>query len=232
MQKYILISFSLLLFNCSISKTVISTRNLVLNIQPTYGEVPLILDKTYHFNNSDEITIEVLQFYISNLALYQNEKLVWTEANSFHLIDYQDSTSLKLHFDWNENLVFNTLKFNLGIDSTTSVAGVMSADLDPTNGMYWTWQSGYINFKIEGKSNLCNTRNNRFQFHLGGYQSPFNALQTVTLNLNNEPENIILFDVKQFLTSINLATENSVMSPSQTAVTLSAQIANIFKIKP
>ena len=62
------------------------------------------------------------------------------------------------------NIPFSKLKFQLGIDSLTNVSGAMGGDLDPTKGMYWTWQSGYINMKIEGKSNSCKTRKNQFQF--------------------------------------------------------------------
>ena len=77
------------------------------------------------------------------------------------------------------------IKFNLGIDSLTNVSGVMGGDLDPTKGMYWTWQSGYINFKMEGSSAVCPTRNHEFQFHIGGYQDPFYAMQTLELEVKN-----------------------------------------------
>ena len=58
----------------------------------------------------------------------------------------------------------------------------MGGDLDPTKGMYWAWQSGYINFKMEGSCSQCLATKNNFEFHLGGYQQPFYAMQTIELN--------------------------------------------------
>ena len=81
---------------------------------------------------------------------------------------------------------FNTIAFNLGIDSITNVSGAQGGDLDPTKGMYWAWQSGFINIKLQGTSNSCPPPKNEFEFHLGGYQYPFNSLQTIILKTGNE----------------------------------------------
>jgi len=48
------------------------------------------------------------------------------------------------------------------VDSLANVSGAMSNDLDATKGMYWSWQSGFINLKIEGKSASCKTRKINF----------------------------------------------------------------------
>ena len=73
-----------------------------------------------------------------------------------------------------EDTEFDAIQFNLGIDSLTNVSGALGGDLDPTKGMYWTWQNGYVNFKLQGTSDLCNNPKNEFEFHLGGYLKPFN----------------------------------------------------------
>ena len=119
----------------------------------------------------------------------------------------------------------------LGIDSTTNMGGAMAGDLDPMKGMYWTWQSGYINFKLEGSSNLCPTFKNEFQFHFGGYAFPNNALQTIILNVNMDKNISIEMDISAFLKEINLEKENLVMSPSQQVIELSKKVASIFKVK-
>jgi len=129
------------------------------------------------------------------------------------------------------NLKFTKIKFNLGIDSITNVSGAMGGDLDPTKGMYWTWQSGYINLKLEGKSKLCKTRNNEFQFHLGGYQNGDNALQTIILNVSENKEIDILIDIEQFVAAIDLSEQNQIMSPGKKAVLLSEKFSKIFSIQ-
>jgi hypothetical protein len=96
--------------------------------------------------------------------------------------------------------------------------------------MYWTWQSGYSNFKLEGVSDFCPARNNRFQFHLGGYQAPFNALQKVELKTLNTKRININVAIDKLLAQLNLKETYQIMSPSQKAVELSQIAANIFSI--
>jgi hypothetical protein len=125
-------------------------------------------------------------------------------------------------------IAFDAIQFNVGIDSVTNVAGAMGGDLDPTNGMYWTWQSGYINIKLEGRSNKCVTRNNAFTFHLGGYQFPFNALQNVILPIQQREQINVVVDLQKFFTSFDLTTQNQIMSPGKSAIFLSNQFSTIF----
>ena len=115
--------------------------------------------------NGDSIQLKSLKFYISNIELVNGDKVVWQQKNSFHLIDASKNESLQIPLKHQSNLNFTKIKFNLGIDSMVNVSGALGGDLDPTKGMYWTWQSGYINFKLEGKSKKCKTRNNEFHFH-------------------------------------------------------------------
>ena len=119
----------------------------------------------------------------------------------------------------------------MGIDSTTNVSGAMGGDLDPTKGMYWTWLSGYINFKLEGTSNICKTRHNEFQFHLGGYQHPFNSLQTVFIEISSKSTIEINIDLLKIFQQINLAQQHHIMSPEQDAMDFSEKVINSLSIK-
>jgi hypothetical protein len=120
---------------------------------------------------------------------------------------------------------FDAIRFNIGIDSTTNSEGVKGGDLDPTKNMYWAWQSGYINFKLEGKSKVCKTRNNAFQFHIGGYSYPNNSLQTVTIAINKTSGLNINFDLEKLLSGIGLQNINEIMSPNAKAM----QVAKLYK---
>ncbi|MCB0479666.1 MAG: hypothetical protein KDC84_15975, partial [Crocinitomicaceae bacterium] len=114
----------------------------------------------------DSIQISEFRFYVSNLV-FEREGTGFMEQESFHLVDIFGQNNFDVNFP--PFFKFDTLEFYLGIDSITNVAGVMGGDLDPTKGMYWTWQSGYINLKLEGKSPKSPTSKNEFQYHLGGY---------------------------------------------------------------
>lgn len=207
------------------------SNQLLLRFQPKFGSTNLnLLPFNYELVNGDTIEFETLKFYISGIELLQQEKITWKEDNSFHLIDLSNKELLLVSLDIPTKLVFETIKFNLGIDSITNVSGALGGDLDPTKGMYWTWQNGYINFKLEGKNKKCSTRNNQFQFHLGGYKHPNYAIQKIYLNIASQKEIKIELDLKQFIKEIDLSIQNKVMSPGTEAVLLSKKVASLFKI--
>lgn len=219
------IAFALLLSKGAI---IAQPDNVKVTFKFLFNGTPLKLDSMYRIGN-DSFRVSTLKLYISALRVLDGAKrAVYTEQESFHLIDLSDPPSNTLvvpaaplqHAAW--------ISFCLGIDSVTNVSGAMGGDLDPTKGMYWTWQSGYINVKLEGSSSLCHSRKHEFQFHLGGYSAPFNAMQTVTLPLNGTAHEDIRLDVSALLQEIDLAAQPSILSPGTPAVELSARIAQLF----
>lgn len=194
-----------------------------ISFQINYGNHPLKLDSKYYSEkNQDSIEINTLKFYISNLTFYKNSKSVYYENKPF-LIDVDGRII-------NYNTLFDSFSFNLGIDSLTNVSGAMGGDLDPINGMYWTWQSGYINFKLEGKSKVCPSRKNIFQYHIGGYAYPFNTLQKIGFKKTSKNSFDLVLDIEKLLNSIEISNLTEIMSPRKEAVDLSKIIANSFTI--
>ncbi len=230
---YLKLTAILLLIICRVN--ISSAQNdeaMTLQFNPVFGKEALVLSKSYFSkNNNDSIQFDILRFYISGIELLLNGKTVWKESNSFHLVDASVISSLQINLNTSSKQEFDKLKFNMGIDSTTNVAGAMGGDLDPTKGMYWTWQSGYINFKLEGKSKACNTRNNEFTFHLGGYQYPYNTLQSVLLNAKNSNELSIIINAEEMISKIDLSKQNHIMSPGKKAVLLSNELTKVFEIQ-
>lgn len=204
-------------------------QNICFN--PMFNGNKLELNKPYFMvNSSDSIQIQTLKFYISNMEFYNNDQLLFKEKNSFHLIDAADSTTFCLPINFLSKTWFNSIKFNIGIDSITNYGGAMGGDLDPTKGMYWTWQNGYINFKIEGKSNLSTAKNKEFVFHLGGYQNSFSTLQTIQLPVQNNAIIPIYITIDKWLNEIDLIKQNHIMSPSKEAVILANKLSAIFSV--
>lgn len=196
---------------------------------PNFGESKLLWKETTEKIEIDKIEIETAKFYISNIRLLQNGKIVYSDRKAF-LLDASDTNTLFLNIQKNNASPFDAISFDLGIDSITNVSGVLGGDLDPTKGMYWTWQSGYINCKLEGKNILCKSRNHAFQFHLGGYQSPNNCLQNITLPCTYDSLLKIGINFEKVLAQINFAEQDHIMSPSTKAVLLSQQLAQSFSI--
>ncbi len=232
MRSILIIFASFLLQNIAFSQTLFLSAQCIisLNFDFLFEKEKFTINETtyHHFKNGDSILIETLRFYISNIEFLQDKKVVWQEQNSVHLIDAALSQTLKIATKCPPNLTFDQLQFNLGIDSTTNVSGALGGDLDPTKGMYWTWQSGYINFKIEGKNPRCNTRNHAFQFHLGGYNLLYNALQTIVLDIKKDKEVNIIFDISKFINDIDFVQKPNIMSPCKEAVLMSKKITKGF----
>lgn len=189
------------------------------------------LDSNYSIESGRFISFQTLKFYISNIRFFQDGLLVYTEKNSFHLIDFEDINTKIISLDKADYKNFNQVKFDLGIDSTTNVSGAFGGDLDPTKGMYWTWQSGYINCKMEGKFTDFKKNTNDFEFHLGGYQHPFKSIQTVELMLNDKSDIHIFIDLANFAKGINLSNQKRIMSPCTEAVNISRQLAKCFLVR-
>ncbi len=179
---------------------------------------------------TDSVKIDELRFYISKIELVQTNKVIFSEANSYHLLDFGVDSSLTISLKIPKGLNFSSLRFQLGIDSLTNVSGAMGGHLDPTMGMYWTWQSGYINFKLEGKSNLCLARNNQFIFHVGGYALEENSLQKIELPFKKNSSTIV-FDIKPFFTLVDVSKTNHIMSPGKPTVDLAEQVKTFFQVK-
>jgi hypothetical protein len=201
----------------------------VLNFTPVFDGTEIHFNSSDYIINKDTIRFDVMRFYISSVSFYQNEKKVFSELNSFHLIDAENN--LKTIIDIPANLSFDQIKFNLGIDSITNNSGAMGGDLDPTKGMYWTWQSGYINFKLEGTTSLNSDRNHPFEFHLGGYAFPNNSLRQVSLYTTNKNIIDVSINLKKFTAQIDFSKSNHVMSPGKDAMKLSSILAECFSIK-
>ncbi len=198
---------------------------------PVFGDASLTLDSVYISGTGDSVKFETLRFYISGVQLFNNNTMVYAEDRSFHLLDASDPGSFHIALRLSSHMVWNTVKFNIGIDSITNVSGAQGGALDPVHGMYWAWQSGYINFKLEGKSSAYGTSKNRFEFHIGGYQAPFNTLRNVTVKAENINNLRIYFDLKKLLDAQDLKKQNHIMSPNKNAVIFSEQISRSFLIK-
>jgi hypothetical protein len=214
------------------SSYALKTKKITISFIPLIDSISLT--PTYNnrlYQSGDSLTIETFRFYISDIKFCNNNQLVWTEPASFHLIDASVPASLILEFNIPNNIKSNEIQYNLGIDSVTNVSGVKGGDLDPSKGMYWTWQSGYINFKLEGTNKRCPSRKNEFQFHLGGYASTFSAIQHITLKTPPTEHIYINTNIAPFLSNIDITKQYSIMIPGQQAVELSLLAKGIFSIR-
>lgn len=214
--------------------------SMVVNAQPqfhslrfrfTFGGEEIELQKSYFSEAmNDSIQLETVKLYVSNIHFKKDGKIVDTTSKKFYLIDLENKFSRDISFAGLGVRPCDTLEFSIGIDSLMNVSGAMGDDLDPVHGMYWAWQSGYINFKIEGKSNVCKTRNNVFQFHVGGYSSPYPSIQHFKFAISKTDNVTIEIPLDDLLEKIDIRNTNEVMSPGKKSVEISRIVSSLVTI--
>gem|GEM_PF-489720 len=216
------------LFICIANAGYPQQNTVAIRFQPEYNTVPVEIGKKYPYK-SDSVEIDVLRFYISGIRFYQGNELVDEVKKKHHLVDIENPASQTIFHKNPGQVKFNRLVFSIGVDSLTNEAGALGDDLDPTNGMYWEWRSGYINVKLEGRSRICPARKNQFAFHIGGYQYPYNTIQQLDLSVTDSTTIIVVFDVMAFLNQVNIGELYEVMSPNEKAAGVAKKIAAAFK---
>lgn len=212
--------------------------SLTLNFQLEFNKLPLETNKKY-ISNQDTLTIETFKCYISNLQIQYKDTSIFIEKDSYHLLNFDNPKSFEIPLTTKNDKLITKITFTIGIDSVTSNSGALTGDLDPIKGMYWAWQSGYINMKIEGKSSSCNLeasgRKNKFQFHIGGYLQPNYAMRKVEIICNdnsNKNSNISIgMELKDFFSNIELSKTNSIMIPGKAAMELADESVKMFHLK-
>ncbi|MCW3121619.1 MAG: hypothetical protein JWQ38_1111 [Flavipsychrobacter sp.] len=204
-------------------------------IEPVFNGAPLKLADQYYVNeHGDTLFIDLFRFYITNLQL-RSDKTVAKDVNS-HLVDAEVTYSCRFAVNNVAEGNYTSLHFTLGVDSVTNTNGANGGDLDPVNGMYWAWNSGYIMAKMEGRSNVCKTRHHAFEFHIGGYMPPYNAARTVSITL---PEAAVVksggktvihikADAAAWFTGVDLSRQNSIMIPGKEACAVADKYVKMF----
>ena len=174
---------------------------------------------------ADSKNVSKLIFYVSDLQLETIDG-DYLKISDYHLVDFSDLTTREIKADKQNKKAIKSIQFKLGIDSTTNVSGAYGGALDPTKGMYWSWQSGYINFKMEGQ-----IQDENYILHLGGYSTPHKAVQIVKLPVTNQSDEFkITLPLNEIFEKV-IPIDHTVMSPSLNAVAMSKAIASFFYLK-
>lgn len=213
------------------NENLLGPSNITVQFQAEINGQALEFDKQYFVSSiNDSLAINQLRFYISNFTFIDVNGNQSISDQHYFLIDFEDTLSLSRSINLNKQAELKQINFTIGVDSSKQSQGAHGGDLDPTKAMYWSWQSGYINFKLEGKSKKCPARNNTFQFHIGGFQAPYNTIQKVSFALGSKQKIVFKLDLNKILTKENIAKNFQVMSPNKKAMNFSNQLPQLFSI--
>lgn len=227
-MRFTLYKFVLICFIFLSTDKIYSQEANQITFKFLYKNTDVIIDENYtHHTEKEIISIKKMKFYISNILLYTPNGRIDTLDKSVFLIDASQPESAKIKSSHLKFKNYDHISFDIGIDSITHLSGAFGGDLDPMHGMYWTWQNGYINLKLEGKSNLCNSKTNKFTLHIGGYQHPFNMIQRVSIDLNDSLVISVLMD--ELIKQMHTIEDCEIMSPNKNALLFSECFNNVFR---
>lgn len=171
-MKKILLSF-LLAF---IYITTLNAQSLHIKFNNLFNGSPIEFGQHYLTPLGDSVSITALNYFISNIKLTKDNGDIYVvpQDSSYFLLKHADqNNSIQLN-----NIptgVYKGIEFTIGIDSLRNTMDVSkrTGSLDvgaSARGMYWVWNSGYIFFKLEGKTiNDVDSLRKSFRYHIGGY---------------------------------------------------------------
>lgn len=159
----------------------------------------IIFDTLAYTNSAGELfSFSILKYYVSHVKLVQDNGTE-VELYAHELIDEANELSTFLDRVEIPEGHYSSIEFYLGVDSIHNHTGDQLADLDPINGMIWTWNTGYIFYKHEG--NFISSVSGSSQplvYHYGTDNGLVNILLPISLHAFNSSHSIrIDFDVNK-----------------------------------
>lgn len=154
----------------------VPTGNAIgISFEHVVGADSLILDQQIRYMNlnGDSFCVETYKYYVSNISFTDNFGNVWHENESYHLIDAGDPASCIIYIDSIPAGNYVSMTYMIGVDSARNVSGAQVGALDVANGMFWTWNSGYIMAKFEGRSPSSTASFNLVIFHVAGFAGQY-----------------------------------------------------------
>jgi hypothetical protein len=139
-----------------------------------------------HPATGDSLKFSRIQYYVSNIRLQRDDSTWWAEPNSYRLVNENSLAERTFRINNIPKGRYVKYEMMIGVDSSMSLSGIQTGALDPSNGMYWSWLTGYIFVKSEGFTPHSPT--GTFQYHLGGFMQPYNAIQVRRYNLTGVKE--------------------------------------------
>lgn len=223
----------------------VTTGSLKLNFEAMVGDSQLVFSTSTYTNQAgNTFNVTMYRYYISNIKITKTDNSVWSETNSYHLIDHSDDASTLVTIP---NVPFGNYKaieFMIGVDSARNNSGAQTGALDPTNGMFWSWNQGYIMAKFEGTSPQSTASGNNLKFHVGGFSGANKTMRIVSPSFNSDtakvtssvsPEIHMSSNLLEWFdtpTPINFSTfPNVIMSPGSSANTIADNYTDMFTVE-
>ncbi len=181
MKKYLFILLTIFQFS-----NTINAQSLKLTFNNQFNGKPLEFGKAYITPLGDSLTFSTLNYFISNIQMVQESGQVYIvpQDSAYFLLKQKGEAFNTIELNNIPEGNYKELVFTIGVDSLRNTMDITkrTGTLDvgaAARGMYWVWNSGYIFFKLEGKTiNQVDSLRKNFRYHIGGY----GGYETKTIN--------------------------------------------------
>ena len=209
--------FSLAVFSILLScekdpdPTPVTETKGTLNVQfrASFGSQPLSLNSPYTTYSNYRVQPENLKYLVHHINTKMSGNIM--EIKDAFLVDHSNSNnsfSVQL-----EKGSYDGLQFSIGVDSSMNhddpalLPPTHPFSINMANDMFWSWSSGYIFMKYEGRADTTGTGtgalDHLFVFHTGAdtlfreltfFSSPFTitAGETKTLYIDLDVEKLLV----------------------------------------
>jgi hypothetical protein len=159
-----------------------ATGTIKISLQHQVNSQPLVLAaNTYTNAAGEQFNITTFKYYLSNFSFTNTDGNVVKYPGKYYLVNEAVNESKTISIDNVPLGDYKSVSFTIGVDSVRNVSGAQTGALDPLNGMFWSWNSGYIMAKLEGSSPVSKAADKSLVFHIGGFKGEYNALRNVTI---------------------------------------------------
>jgi hypothetical protein len=140
----------------------------------------------YQNASGDSFQVDLLKYYIGRFEWLRADGTSY-KTDNYQLINASNLPSLDFQLANIPNGTYTGVRFNLGVDSISNHTFTNYDALDASSGMIWSWNTGYIFFKHEGRFVDSLNATKPLLFHYGtdrGFTQIQLPLDNLVINAN------------------------------------------------
>jgi hypothetical protein len=200
---------TLLLSACKKEKEEDPVTEGVVRVQmkAMWGDQPFSIGSTYADPFNRDLLVETFRAYIHDLHLVREDNST-VQLSEIALVDFDEGLTIERTVAAGR---YKAIGFGTGVPESLNTGqdpaqypNEHPLSVQSSAGMFWTWNSGYIFVKYEGKVTLEGSENeltDPFGFHIGtdNFYRSFALAKTFDID-EARTDLTIVFDVQKFLT--------------------------------
>jgi hypothetical protein len=160
-----------------------------IRIEGAFGSTPFVLNQAFTTVSGDTVRFAIARFYLSELSLVDTlgraipvrvldtASTATIDNQTISLLDYINAQNGTFELELRAKPgLYRGMKFRIGVpfDLNHRDASILPKPLNVDQGMFWSWNSGYIFHRLEGNYRLDGSFvdssgvSRNFLYHIGG----------------------------------------------------------------